>query len=347
MTVRASRWLIVLAAVCFGTTGTAQALGALGGAEASATSLGAARIVFGGALLAILAFAVALAERRRRSAAAGRDGDRGRDGERDSEREPDGDGDHDRDSVRGSGRVRSRPRGSSVALVLLGAAGVAAYQPAFFTGTAQNGVAVGTLVALGSAPVLTGLLEWGWYRRPPGIRWACATCVAATGVSALSGLFSGGGGPVTVLGIAGSLGAAGSYAVYTLSTKLLLDRGWAPAAAMGATFGAAAVLMLPVLLASNPAWLAQPAGLATAAWLAIVATALAYTLFALGLRSLSASQVSTLTLVEPVTATALGVFVLHEDFTPATVVGVALLVAGFGILTMNRRAAGAPTGTLS
>ncbi|MEB0287982.1 EamA family transporter [Cryobacterium sp. 10S3] len=315
MTVRASRWLIVLAAVCFGTTGTAQALGALGGAQASATSLGAARIVFGGALLAILAFAVALAERRRRSAGADRDGD--------SDREP--------------GRVRGRLRGSSVALVLLGAAGVAAYQPAFFTGTAQNGVAVGTLVALGSAPVLTGLLEWGWFRRPPGIRWACATFVAATGVAALSGLYSGGGGPVTALGIAGSLGAAASYAVYTLSTKLLLDRGWSPTTAMGATFGTAAVLMLPVLLASNPAWLAQPAGLATAAWLAVVTTALAYTLFARGLRGLPASQVSTLTLVEPVTATALGIFLLHEDFTPATICGILLLVTGLAILTVPRR----------
>ncbi|MDY7529345.1 MULTISPECIES: DMT family transporter [unclassified Cryobacterium] len=315
MTVRASRWLIVLAAVCFGTTGTAQALGALGGAQASATSLGAARIVFGGALLTILAFAVALAERRRRSAGADRDGD--------SDREP--------------GRVRGRLRGSSVALVLLGAAGVAAYQPAFFTGTAQNGVAVGTLVALGSAPVLTGLLEWGWFRRPPGIRWACATFVAATGVAALSGLYSGGGGPVTALGIAGSLGAAASYAVYTLSTKLLLDRGWSPTTAMGATFGTAAVLMLPVLLASNPAWLAQPAGLATAAWLAVVTTALAYTLFARGLRGLPASQVSTLTLVEPVTATALGIFLLHEDFTPATICGILLLVTGLAILTVPRR----------
>nr|WP_241987303.1 EamA family transporter [Cryobacterium glucosi] len=314
---RASRWLIVLAAVCFGTTGTAQALGALGGAQASATSLGAARIVFGGALLTILAFAVAPAERRRRSAGAGAD----RDG--DSDREP--------------GRVRGRLRGSSGALVLLGAAGVAAYQPAFFTGTAQNGVAVGTLVALGSAPVLTGLLEWGWFRRPPGIRWACATFVAATGVAALSGLYSGGGGPVTALGIAGSLGAAASYAVYTLSTKLLLDRGWSPTTAMGATFGAAAVLMLPVLLASNPAWLAQPAGLATAAWLAVVTTALAYTLFARGLRGLPASQVSTLTLVEPVTATALGIFLLHEDFTPATICGILLLVTGLAILTVPRR----------
>lgn len=337
MTVRGSRWLIILAAVCFGTTGTAQALGALGGAEASATSLGAARIVFGGALLAILAGAAALAERRRRSAPALRGGDDGRDHDR---------GDRDRgEDDRALGRVRGSSRGSSVVLVLLGAAGVAAYQPAFFTGTAQNGVAVGTLVALGFAPVLTGLLEWGWFGRPPGIRWAYATAVAAAGVAALSGLFSGGGGPVTVLGIAGSLGAAASYSVYTLSTKVLLDRGWAPSAAMGATFGAAAVLMLPVLLAGNPGWLAQPAGLATAGWLAIVATAIAYTLFARGLRGLSASQVSTLTLVEPVTATALGVFVLHEDFTPATVIGVVLLVLGLGILTMNRRVARTPTGT--
>jgi len=346
MTVRGSRWLIILAAVCFGTTGTAQALGALGGAEASATSLGAARIVFGGALLAILAGAAALAERRRRSAPALRGGDHGSDHDHDRD-EHDRD-EHDRDEHdrdRAPGRVRGSARGSSVVLVLLGAAGVAAYQPAFFTGTAQNGVAVGTLVALGSAPVLTGLLEWGWFRRPPGIRWAYATAVAAAGVAALSGLLSGGGGPVTVLGIAGSLGAAASYSVYTLSTKVLLDRGWAPSAAMGATFGAAAVLMLPVLLAGNPDWLAQPAGLATAGWLAIVATALAYTLFARGLRGLSASQVSTLTLVEPVTATALGVFVLHEDFSPATVIGVVLLLLGLGILTMNRRGARTPTGT--
>ena len=34
----------------------------------------------------------------------------------------------------------------------------AAYQPFFFTGTAKTGVAVGTLTALASAPVISGLL---------------------------------------------------------------------------------------------------------------------------------------------------------------------------------------------
>ncbi len=42
---------------------------------------------------------------------------------------------------------------------------LALYQPLFFLGTERNGVAVGTVVALGSAPILAGLLEWALTRR--------------------------------------------------------------------------------------------------------------------------------------------------------------------------------------
>ncbi len=38
------------------------------------------------------------------------------------------------------------------------AAGVAAYQPFFFAGVSRTGVAVGTVVAIGSAPVMTGIV---------------------------------------------------------------------------------------------------------------------------------------------------------------------------------------------
>jgi drug/metabolite transporter, DME family len=323
MTVRRASWLIVAAAACFGTTGTAQALAAAAGIDASAASMGAARIVFGGALLAGLMIVPGL-----RSRAAGA---RPR-GSTPADRGLGRDGSHP--------RSRSRPRLSSLLLLLVGAVGVAAYQPTFFTGTAQNGVAVGTLVALGSAPVITGLLEWGTTRRAPGIRWAAATAVAALGVAALSGLFSGGGGAVTLPGVAASLAAAAAYAVYTVSSKLLLDRGWTPTRAMGATFGLAAVLSVPTLVTTDPGWITLPAGLATTAWLAIVTTALAYTLFARGLLTLPASRVSTLTLVEPVTATVLGVLVLREAFTGATVVGITLLVVGLAILAGRRRLTG-------
>ncbi|RFA10550.1 hypothetical protein B7R54_16055 [Subtercola boreus] len=320
---RAATLLVVAAAVCFGTTGTAQALGA---ADASALSLGAARIVFGGALLALIALAIAA--RTRRGGVTGTELCAPSD---DSPSAP----------PRAPGRRRSPA--AALALVIVGAIGVAAYQPTFFTGTHENGVAVGTLVALGSAPVLTGLLEWGVRRKAPGLRWALATAVAAAGVAVLSGILSpaqsgsGASGTVTVVGLLGSLGAGASYAVYALSSKLLLDRGWPPTAAMGATFGAAAVIMAPVLLTTDLGWLARPGGLASTAWLAIVTVALAYTLFARGLRRLPASRAATLTLVEPLTATVLGVLLLHEQFTASIVVGLLLLVAGILILTITRR----------
>lgn len=230
-----------------------------------------------------------------------------------------------------------RPSRGSVALVCAGALGVAAYQPAFFLGTGENGVAVGTLVALGSAPALTGLLEWIVLRRRPTGRWAIATAVAAAGVLVLSGVLSGLDGTLTALGLAGSLAAGAAYAVYTLSSKALLDRGWNPATAMGATFGVAALGLLPVLIMSDVTWLTEPTGLATALWLAVITTAVAYTLFARGLQSLPAARVATVTLLEPVTATILGILVLHENFSVSTVVGISLLLAGLAILTAGRR----------
>ncbi|KFF60644.1 hypothetical protein JF66_03475 [Cryobacterium sp. MLB-32] len=296
--VAASTWLVVAAAVCFGTTGTAQALGAPG---ASAGSLGSARIVLGGGLLALLALVSS------------------------------------RGSRAGVRRMASGGRSGRIVLVCAGALGVAAYQPAFFLGTGENGVAVGTLVALGSAPALTGLLEWLVLRRRPSGRWIIATAVAAAGVLVLSGALSGDGGSLTALGLAASLAAGASYAVYTLSSKALLDRGWDPATTMGTTFGVAALALLPVLLTSDVTWLVEPSGLATAVWLAVITTAVAYTLFAQGLQSLPAARVATITLLEPVTATILGILVLHESFTLSTVVGVSLLLAGLVILTTGRR----------
>ncbi|UFS58997.1 DMT family transporter [Subtercola endophyticus] len=353
---RASAVLVVGAAVCFGTTGTAQALG---GGGASALSLGAARIVFGGALLALIALVTVL-HRRARARPAARRHLGGRAGQPTSTpyaalRMPGSGssvatsaGEHPlrRPGLRRLGlrrlglrRLGLRRLGlrrlAPIGLVVVGALGVAAYQPAFFTGTSQNGVAVGTLVALGSAPVLTGVLEWIVLRRAPGRRWALATGVAALGVAALSGVFSGAS-AITPLGLVASLAAGLSYAVYATSSKALLDRGWAPSVVMGATFGVAALIMTPVLLATDLTWMFTAGGALTVGWLAVITTALAYTLFARGLRGLTASRAATLTLVEPLTATILGVVVLGEQFTVSTIVGLVLLVLGMGILTVTR-----------
>jgi len=307
---------VLLAAVLFGTTGTAQAFGPDG---MTPGSVGAARILIGGGLLGLIALAIVL---RRRGASRGA-----------GDRLP--------------GTV-IRHRMPSWAVLGIGALGVLAYQPAFFAGTAANGVAVGTVVALGSAPILTGVLDWVLHRRFPGGRWVLATLVATAGVVLISGVVGGGAaagaatgagaalatGSISIPGLLASVGAGASYAVYTLASKALLDRDWSPTSTMGAVFGAAAVLSLPLLLAGDPSWLATPDGLAMALWLGVGTTTVAYLLFGWGLARLRAATVSTLTLGEPLTATVLGTVLLGEVLTPVAVVGLVVLAAGLVLLTL-------------
>lgn len=303
--------LVLAAAVCFGTTGTAQALGP----EADPLSIGAARIFIGGGALAAIALAVHLAGRR--------------DDATGTSVAPTSGG----TSTSGVRRVLRAPFGAWVT-VAIGAVGVLAYQPAFFAGTAANGVAVGTVVALGSAPVLTGALDWALRRRFPGRVWVVATALATAGVAILAGASGAGPAAVDPLGIAASVGAAASYAVYTLAGKSLLDRGWTPSASMGAMFGVAAAVSLPVLLATDAAWLATPEGLAMALWLGLVTTTAAYLLFGAGLRRLTPATVSTLTLAEPLTATLLGVLLLQEQLPATAVAGLLVLASGIVLLAV-------------
>lgn len=295
---------ILLAAVCFGTTGTAAALGP----DAGALSVGAARIIVGGGALAGVAWLLA----KRRSAAAA--------------------------FVPVPALAPGSPmsRIPSWLIVALGAAGVVAYQPSFFAGTAANGVAVGTVVALGSAPVLTGALDWAIYRRFPGAWWLLATTIATAGVAVL-GLAGSGEGVVSAepLGLLASVGAGLSYAVYTLAGKELIGRGWNSTSSMGALFGWAAAASIPVLLLTDFSWLATVDGLLMALWLGLVTTTLAYVLFGLGLTSLRASSVATLTLAEPLTASTLGFLVLGERLAPLAVAGLVVLALGIVVLTVG------------
>jgi drug/metabolite transporter, DME family len=287
------RLLIVLAAVCFGTTGTAQALGAAG---ASPVTVGEARIVVGALALQLLAWLGA--------------------------RGP-------------AGPDRPRLAWPRSRAMWLASGGVAVYQVAFFLAVRTTGVAVGTVVALGSAPVVTGGLAAAWRQGRPDARWAGATALAGAGLAVLT--LAGRGGQVRPLGVLLALAAAAGYATYTLAAKQALTAGARAETVMATCFSGGAALLSPVLLLLPAGWLATPRGAVTALWLGLVPTALAYVLFARGLRDVPAAEASTLTLAEPLTAAALGVLVLGEPVTPPSVVGVALLLAGLAVLALPAR----------
>ena len=77
--------------------------------------------------------------------------------------------------------------------------------------------------------------------------------------------------------------------------------------------------------------------LALALWLGVVTTTVAYLLFGWGLARLTAVTVSTLTLAEPLAATLLGLFVLHEHLTPVSAIGLALIAVGLAVVSVPSR----------
>jgi len=125
-------WLILAAAMLWGTTGTSQALAPDGSSPAA---IGALRLLIGGSALAVYAF------------------------------------------LRGGLKLRSWP----IILPLVAGGCIALYQISFFWAVAKTGVAVGTIVAIGSSPVFAGILEYLMRKKRPDRRWYLSTVIAISG----------------------------------------------------------------------------------------------------------------------------------------------------------------------
>lgn len=212
------------------------------------------------------------------------------------------------------------------------ALGMAAYQPLFFSAVARTGVAAGTIVAIGSAPILAGALAWFVSGARPSSRWVIATGLAVPGTALLIAGESEGG--ANFEGVALALGAGASYAIYVVASKQLLELH-EPNAVIAVVFGMSALFLLPILIFAELDWVFTVGGMVAILYLGLVATALAYVWFARGLNLLPVGPTVTLSLAEPLTAAALGVLVLDERLGATVVIGALLLVAGLAIVGLQ------------
>ncbi|MGX1262363.1 drug/metabolite transporter (DMT)-like permease [Rossellomorea marisflavi] len=93
-----------------------------------------------------------------------------------------------------------------------------------------------------------------------------------------------------------------------------------------------AIFLTPFLFLYDLSWLMEVRGAGVALHLGVVATGLAYLLFARGLVKVPASTAVTLSLAEPLTATMLGVFLIGESLDALSWLGVGLLLLGIMLL---------------
>ncbi len=216
---------------------------------------------------------------------------------------------------------------------LIAALSIAAYQIFFFAGVARTGVAVGTIVGIGSTPILAGPIGYLVRREKPTRRWVMATGLGVIGCTLL--ITAGESIHVNLLGIFLAICAGGSYAVFTTMCKGLIEEH-APEAVMAVTFCLGAVFVAPLLLTANLSWLAEPSGMLVVLHLGVITAALGYTLYARGLRLIKVSTAATLTLAEPLTAGLLGVFFLREPLTGVAFFGILLIFSGLAVLSTNK-----------
>ena len=237
-------------------------------------------------------------------------------------------------------RTRRVARAPLAARVWIATAfGQALYGAAFFSAVRSTGVAVGTVVALGSAPLITGAISAMSLRKVPALSWLGTTVFAIIGMSLIVG--SGKESQVTMSGVALALCAGLGYAIFALGSKTILSSGVSSELAMAKVFGIASLMLAPTLLFVDLEWLTHTDAIVMVLWLGIVTLALAYWSYATGLRHLEPSQTTMITLVEPVVATLLGAVVLSERPTVLAWCGIfvviASLLADSRITSKNRR----------
>lgn len=285
MAVKIAPLFVLLAAVLWGTTGTAQAFAP---AAAHPIAIGAARLAVGGVFLLLITLLL--------------------------------------------GRLNLK--GWPIGLTLLAAFCMACYQPLFFSAVHQTGVAVGTVIAIGSAPILSGLLEAIFFRRRPSYTWWGATLLSLIGCVLL--FLPGDTVMIKPAGILLALGAGLSFAGYTLLSGQIVQ-GKSPLETAAVIFGIGGMFLMPFLFLFDMQWILQPSGIAVSLHLGIVATAVAYFLFSKGLQQVPASSAVSLSLAEPFTAAVLGVILVGEELSLLSWMGIGMLLGGIVLIAFVPR----------
>lgn len=219
---------------------------------------------------------------------------------------------------------------------LIGVA-MALYQVFYFAAIAQVGVTIAVLVALCTAPVMVALLSSVLLREHITRPVLMALAGALAGTTLLVGL------PEdvaaqrrTIMGVLLALGAALSYSVVTICSRVLAGR-YHPLQPITLGFGFGAMVLLPFALATGLVVRYPVAGWALLLHLGLVPTALGYVLFLAGMRHTTATVASIITLLEPLTSAVLAWLIFDERLGPLGLIGAMLLLGALAMLYVSGR----------
>ena len=210
--------------------------------------------------------------------------------------------------------------------LILGALAVAVYPLAFYSSMRLSGVSIGTVVSIGSAPILSAIIEYLSRDFKFTKQWVIGALLGITGMTILA--FSGN--ETTQynylsLGILLGSVAGFTYALYSWSARQLMLKGISSKAAMGAIFGCGGILLIPVMVTTGSIFFSTWNNIAVGVYMALIPMFLGYLCYGYGLSKISASLATTISLLEPAVATILAILIVGEDLSLIGLGGILLI----------------------
>jgi DME family drug/metabolite transporter len=191
------------------------------------------------------------------------------------------------------------------------------------------------VVLLYTSPVFVALMAWRFLGESFTPRRAVALLLTLAGCALVARIFDQSL-TVDLLGIGCGLGSAVTYALYSILGKFSLQRGYPIATMSLYVFGIGSAGLLVAALLTNPGQLLA-VGAGWGGWGLLLLLAVAQTLGALAaytsaLKYIEAGAASIIATLEPVVATLLAYFVLHESLYWHQLLGGVLIMAAVLLL---------------
>ena len=220
--------------------------------------------------------------------------------------------------------------------ILVSGTGAALFFPLYIKAFELTGVGVAAVVSIGVAPIFVGLIAWIALKQPPGKQWTYGTFIAIAGVVALN--WPSGENKVNVLGIGFALAAAFGYSLQATGMGII-SRRHTPYQCVAPMFTIGTIFQAPLSYGKDFTFLQDPVLLMGALYGGIVTVALAYALFIYGIARIGAATAVTVGLMEPLTASILGVVLLAESVSAIGIVGSVLILIGLVVVSRPPKSA--------
>lgn len=205
----------------------------------------------------------------------------------------------------------------------------------YFTAISMMSLSAAAIL-LYTSPVFVMLFSALFFKEKITLRKIIAIIVSFTGLALVTGVFNGSS-EMSAIGIVYGIVSAIGYALYSIFSRVSVNKGYNSLTTTGWSFAFAALfssLMSDIPVCINM-FAASPSMILYTLAFAIIASVLPYVLYTVGLKGTETGKAAVIASIEPVSATVLGIFFYGEYPSVSAIIGIILVITALALSMDN------------